>query len=58
MHMQAQRADGDIVPKHSQPRSQKRAGGQHHASAVLPPGKAGYAMYKRHGGPRGRSGQA
>ena len=32
-------------------------GGQRHASAALPPGKTGYLLYRRLGGPRSRSGQ-
>ena len=32
-------------------------GGQHHASTALPPGKSRYALYKRLGGPQGRSGR-
>jgi hypothetical protein len=32
-------------------------GGQYHASAALPPGKTRYPMYRRLGGPQGRSGQ-
>ena len=32
-------------------------GGQHHAPATLPPGKTWYPMYRRLGGPQGRSGQ-
>jgi hypothetical protein len=32
-------------------------GGQCHAPAVLPPGKAQYPLYRRLGGPQGRSGQ-
>ena len=31
-------------------------GGQHHAPAVLPPGKLRYPLYRRLGGPQGRSG--
>ena len=31
-------------------------GGQRHALAVLPPGKTRYPLYKRLGGPQGRSG--
>ena len=30
-------------------------GGQRHALAVLPPGKTRYSMYRRLGGPQGRS---
>ena len=32
-------------------------GDQRHASAVLPPGKIRYPLYRRLGGPQGRSGQ-
>jgi hypothetical protein len=32
-------------------------GGQHHAPAALPPGKTRYPLYKRLGGPQGRSGR-
>jgi len=32
-------------------------GGQRHASATLPPGKTRYALYRRLGGPQGRSGR-
>jgi hypothetical protein len=32
-------------------------GGQHHASAALPPWKTRYPLYRRLGGPQGRSGQ-
>jgi len=31
-------------------------GGQHHAPAVLPPGKTRYPLYRRLGGPQGQSG--
>jgi hypothetical protein len=31
--------------------------GQRHAPAVLPPGKTRYPLYKKLGGPQGRSGQ-
>ena len=31
--------------------------GQHHAPAALPPGKTRYPLYKRLGGPQGRSGR-
>ena len=30
-------------------------GGQHHAPAALPPGKTWYPLYRRLGGPQGRS---
>jgi len=30
-------------------------GGQRHATAALPPGKTRYPLYRRQGGPRGRS---
>ena len=33
-------------------------GGQRHAPAALPPGKTRYPLYRRLGGPQGRSGQA
>jgi hypothetical protein len=32
-------------------------GGQHHALAALPPGKTRYPLYRRLGGPQGRSGR-
>jgi hypothetical protein len=32
-------------------------GGQHHASAALPTGKTRYLLYRRLGGPQGRSGR-
>jgi hypothetical protein len=32
-------------------------GGQRHAPAALPPGKTQYPLYKRLGGPQGRSGR-
>ena len=32
-------------------------GGQHHATAALPPGKTRYALYRRLGGPQGPSGR-
>ena len=32
-------------------------GGQRHAPAALPPGKTRYPLYRRLGGPQGRSGQ-
>ena len=32
-------------------------GGQRHASATLPLGKTRYSLYRRLGGPQGRSGQ-
>ena len=31
--------------------------GQHHAPAALPPGKTRYSLYRRLGGPQGRSGR-
>ena len=34
-----------------------RVGGQRHAVAALPPGKTRYPLYRRLGGPQGRSGQ-
>ena len=34
-----------------------RVGGQHHAPAALPPGKIRYPLYRRLGGPQGRSGR-
>ena len=33
-----------------------RRGGQHHAPTALPPGKTRYPLYRRLGGPQGRSG--
>jgi hypothetical protein len=32
-------------------------GGQRHAPAILPPGKIRYPLYRRLGGPQGRSGR-
>ena len=32
-------------------------GGQHHAPAVLPPGKTRYPLYRRPGGPQSQYGQ-
>ena len=32
-------------------------GGQHHTPAALPPEKTRYLMYRRLGGPQGRSGR-
>ena len=32
-------------------------GGQHHTLAALPPGKTRYPLYRRLGGPQGRSGR-
>jgi hypothetical protein len=32
-------------------------GGQRHAQAALPPGKTRYPLYRRVGGPKGRSGR-
>jgi hypothetical protein len=32
-------------------------GGQRHAQAALPPGNTRYSLYKRLGGPKGRSGE-
>jgi hypothetical protein len=37
--------------------AQDRVGGQRHALAALPPGKTWFPLYKRLGGPQGRSGQ-
>ena len=34
-----------------------RVGDQRHAPAALPPGKTRYPLYRRLGGPQGRSGQ-
>jgi hypothetical protein len=34
-----------------------RVGGQRHAPAVLPPGKTRYLLYRKLGGPQGRSGR-
>jgi hypothetical protein len=34
-----------------------RVGAQRHASAALPPGKTRYPLYRRLGGPQGRSGR-
>jgi hypothetical protein len=35
-----------------------RVGGQRHALAALPPGKTRYPLYRRLGGPQGRSGNS
>jgi hypothetical protein len=32
-------------------------GGQHHAPAALPPGKTRHPLYRKLGGPQGRSGR-
>ena len=40
-----------------QPRRHMRVGGQSHAPAALPPGKTWYPLYRRLGGPQGRSGR-
>ena len=32
-------------------------GGQHHSQTALPPGKTRYPLYRRLGGPQGRSGR-
>ena len=32
-------------------------GGQHHTPTALPPGKTRYTLYRRLGGPQGRSGR-
>ena len=40
-----------------QPRCYMGVGGQHHASAVLPPRKTRYPLYRRLGGLQGRSGR-
>jgi hypothetical protein len=32
-------------------------GVQHHAPTALPPGKTRYSLYRRQGGPQGRSGR-
>jgi hypothetical protein len=37
--------------------SARRVGGQRHTPAALPPGKTRYALYRRLGGPQGRSGR-
>ena len=34
-----------------------RVGGQRHAPAALPPGMTRYPLYRRLGGPQGRSGR-
>jgi len=34
-----------------------RVGGQRYATAALPPGKTWYPLYRRLGGPQGRSGR-
>jgi hypothetical protein len=41
----------------SWPRHKKGVGGQHHAPAALPPGNTRYPLYRRLGGPQGRSGR-
>ena len=38
-------------------KAQMGVGGQRHAPAVLPPGNTGYPLYRRLGGPQGRSGR-
>ena len=35
----------------------ERVSGQRHAPAALPPGKTRYPLYRRLGGPQGRSGR-
>ena len=40
-----------------QPRCLTGVGGQRHAPAALPPGKTRYPLYRRLGGPQGRSGR-
>jgi hypothetical protein len=41
-----------------QTRRQMGVGGQRHAPADLPPGETWYPLYRRMGGPQGRSGRA
>jgi hypothetical protein len=36
-------------------RTRKEVGSQHHAPAALPPGNTRYPLYRRLGGPQGRS---
>jgi hypothetical protein len=50
-----QNRSGITAPSHSQPRRSKRVGGQHYAPAALLPEKTSYPLYRRQGGPQGRS---
>jgi hypothetical protein len=51
---QAQRVDRGIDPPF---RDLGAKSGQHHAAAALPLGKTRYPLYRRLGGPQGRSGR-
>jgi hypothetical protein len=54
--MKAQRGSRDIALL-SLTSALNWVGGQRHAPAALPPGMTQYALYKRLGGPQGRSGR-
>ena len=51
----AQRGSRCIALLFLQPRRQMGVGGQRHAPAALSPGKTRYPLYRRPGGPQGRS---
>ena len=51
----AQKGSRCIALLFLQPRRQMRVGGQRPAPAALPPGKTRYQLYRRLGGPQGRS---
>jgi hypothetical protein len=53
----AERESGGIALLSLQPRREMGVGVQHHAPAVLPPGKTRYPMCRRLGEPQGRSGR-
>ena len=53
----AQRGSRCIALLFLQLRRQIGVGGQRHAPAALPPGKSRYSLYRRLGGPQGRSGR-
>jgi hypothetical protein len=55
--MKAQRGSRCIALLFLQPRRLMEVGGQRHAPAALPPGKTRYPLYRRLGGPQGRSGR-
>ena len=52
-----QRGNRCIALLFLKPRRKKGVGGQRHAPAALPPGKTPYPLYRRLGGPQGRSGR-
>ena len=54
--MKAQRGSRCIALLFLQPQHAMAVGGQCHAPAALPPGKNRYPLYRRLGGPQGRSG--